>query len=178
MKLPPPDQLPAEMNNAQLKAVILHGIVNPSYPDQADEVLSYEIIAQGHVKATVRDGKKIIDFEIDGEDVTYGLADGSPDGKISLSETIRNGGVFDFAETQQASTVDQFVDRLRQKAQPEFERMTATVRELLDGSGDLTEFREKLDTAYPDLDGEMLTKIMGEAMFASKLAGIFEAEQE
>lgn len=39
MKIPSPDQLPADMSDAQTKAVILHGIVNPSYPDGADEVL-------------------------------------------------------------------------------------------------------------------------------------------
>lgn len=79
---------------------------------------------------------------------------------------------------QRNETVDAFVAQLRKKAQPEFERMTSQVREALNGSADLLEFRERLDGLYPDLDGETLTQVMAEAMFASKLAGIFEAQEE
>ena len=77
----------------------------------------------------------------------------------------------------QAETVTRFVARLRDKAQPEFERMTSQIRAALEGATDLVEFREKLDAIYPDLDGETLTQVMAEAMFASKLAGIFEAQE-
>jgi hypothetical protein len=164
LKLPPPDQLPAEMTDAQLRAVILHGIVNPSYPDEADEVLSYEILGAGHIKALVRDGEKKIEFEIDGDEVTYGLADGSPDGGS-------------FAEAT-PDAIALFIERLAKKAKPQMGAMVETVRSLLDSSTDITEFNEKLQDAYPELDGEDLTATMAEALYASRLAGIFEAQAD
>lgn len=79
---------------------------------------------------------------------------------------------------QAPDTVTQFVVRLRERAQPEFERMTLRLRSALEESADLLEFRERLDDLYPEMDGEMLTQVMAEAMFASKLAGLFEAQEE
>lgn len=162
MNLPPPDQLPDNMTDAQKRAVILHGIVNPNYPDEADEVLSFEIVEPGHLKTRVRDGKKIIDFEIEGDEVTFGLADDSPD-----------GGEFSEASPD---TVALFVERLTQKARPQVAAMVETVRSLLDSSADIMEFNEKLQDAYPDLNGDALVGTMAEALYASRLAGIFEAE--
>ncbi len=164
MKLPPPDQLPAEMSDAQMKAVILHGIVNPSYPDQADEVISYEIIAPGHIKALVLDGVKRIEFEIEGDEVSYGLAQGSPEGSPEFAEASPD-------------TVALFVERLRQQAAPQFAEMVDTIRLTLEDSADIVEFRDRLNDTYPLLNGDTLTALMAEAMFASRLAGIFEAEQ-
>lgn len=152
------------MTDAQKRAVILHGIVNPNYLDEADELLDYEVVAAGHIKARVRDGKKIIDFEINGDDVTFGLADNSPD-----------GGEFSEATPD---TVALFVERLKKQAAPEFGEMIDTVRLMLEDSDDIVEFRERLDTAYPILDGDTLTSLMAEAMFASRLAGMFEAETD
>lgn len=97
---------------------------------------------------------------------------------VSGVELIRKGGVFDFAEATKQSTVEQFTERLRNSAAPQVEAMTAQIKQVLDSSKDLAEFRDKLDGIYPDLDGEQLTKLMAEAMFASKLAGIFEAEND
>lgn len=165
MKLPPPDQLPAEMTDAQLRAVILHGIVNPSYPDEADEVLSYEVLGEGHIKALVRDGVKKIEFEIEGDEVTYGLAQGSPEGSPEFAEA-------------NSDTVALFVERLRQQAAPQFAEMIDTVRLTLEDSSDIIEFRERLNDTYPLLNGDTLTALMAEAMFASNLAGLFEAEHE
>jgi len=76
------------------------------------------------------------------------------------------------------STVDAFIAQLRVKAQPEFAKMIGQVRQALSESEDLVQFREKIDAIYPDLNGEALTALMAEAMFASRLAGIFESEQE
>jgi phage gp29-like protein len=84
----------------------------------------------------------------------------------------------EFAEASKNDTVVAFVEQLRKKAQPELKKMVGQIKATLDGCSDLTEFREKLDGIYPDLDGETLTKVMAEAMFASKLAGIFEAQEE
>ncbi len=92
---------------------------------------------------------------------------------VDLSER----GILGFGEREQ-TTVEAFVAQLRRRAQPEFERMTNQIREALNGAADLVEFRERLDNIYPDLDGVTLTQIMAEAMFASKLAGLWEAEQD
>lgn len=91
----------------------------------------------------------------------------SPDDAVNLSDRL-----------PQPSPVAQLTETLRKKAQPEFAKMTGQLRELLSGSGSLVEFRDKLDEIYPELDGESLAAIMAEAMFASKLAGIYEAQGE
>jgi len=77
-----------------------------------------------------------------------------------------------------SNTIDKFTERLRQKAEPQFERMLEEVRSRLDSAGSLREFRDSLDQAFPDLDGDALTEIMAEAMFSSRLAGIFEAQED
>jgi phage gp29-like protein len=157
-KLPPPDQLPAELSDAQIKAIIKHGIINPNYEDKIDEVLRYEYGDDGTLKVVARDGEKTIEFEINGDEMAFGQ-------------------VLDSQRAEFAESTNSFLDRLKREAQPGFERMATTISGLLDSSADLIEFREKLDNAYPDLDGETLTGIMAEAMFAGKLAGVFEAER-
>ncbi|MEX0271204.1 DUF935 domain-containing protein [Leptolyngbyaceae cyanobacterium UHCC 1019] len=101
----------------------------------------------------------------------------SPVGEGDMTVDLSERGVLGFAEAQRLATVDRFVAQLRERAQPEFEKMTLRLRSALAESTDLVEFREKLDGLYPDLDGDALTQIMAEAMFASKLAGIFEAQE-
>ena len=169
MQIPLPDQLPANMSDAQMKAVILHGIVNPSYPDEADEVLSYEIIAPGHIKALVLDGVKKIDFEIDGEDVTYGLANGYPD-----SSTPQQ-----FADVLSANaTPINFADTLEKAALPEIAKMIGAIDNMIGDGTNLPEALNRLkQDGYDALLGEDLTGQFAEAIFASRVAGIYESEQ-
>lgn len=101
-------------------------------------------------------------------------------GAVSLSDALpgQNPAFAEGTIPTQSTTVEKFVEKLRKKAQPEFEKMFSNIRQLLNESEDLVAFQEKLDAAYPDLDGETLTAVMAEAMFASRLAGIFEAQEE
>lgn len=163
MLLPPPDQLPETLTPEQEKAIILLGIVNPNYEDGADEVLSYSKPAPGHLIARVRDGKKIIDFEIKGDEVSYGLADDPANAE--------------FAEAT-PDTFDNFLERLAEEARPSVEDFANTLRTLYEESGSEVEFSEKLQSAYPLLEGTELTQVMAQALKASRLSGIFDSEQD
>lgn len=76
------------------------------------------------------------------------------------------------------TTPEIFADRLRTLAQPELEKWIDIIRSELNDASDLLEFQQKLDELYPDLDGEDLTRIMATALTASRLAGIYEAQEE
>ncbi len=160
-------------------ATTLTEIINSVYSDQIDEVLD----AQAQSDSTIclaRDGQKLLAVKIldapdsRGNQIYIRLVNPDeidPKGESSGQQPASTS----FAEAQ-PDTVDRFVSQLREKAQPEFAQMVATVRRALDDSTDLVQFREKIDQLYPNLQGEALTKLMAEAMFASRLAGVFESQ--
>lgn len=137
---------------------------------QEDYGEGYELIEQS-APEPARDGQQQPSGDLSGVDVPEN-GSGAVSNLLgaSFSEAI-------FAERQK-TTVDHFLERLQQQAQPELERMTTTIREALDSSEDLVEFREKLDGLYPNLNGEVLASVMAEAMYASRLAGLYESQEE
>jgi phage gp29-like protein len=50
------------------------------------------------------------------------------------------------------------------------------VRQALNASGNLPDFREKLLTLYPDLDGRAFAALMGQALAVADAAGYWEAK--
>ncbi len=76
-----------------------------------------------------------------------------------------------------ADPVEPYVDRLGRAADPLLESLLDPVRQALDASGDLMDFREKLLTLYPELDGHAFAALMGEALAVADAAGYWEAGQ-
>lgn len=50
------------------------------------------------------------------------------------------------------------------------------VRAALEDSADLMDFRERLLTLYPDLDGQAFAQLMGQALAVADAAGYWEAQ--
>jgi phage gp29-like protein len=75
-------------------------------------------------------------------------------------------------------TPDLFAQRLGQEASPVMAGMIATLREKLAAATSLEEFMVDLNASYADLDSGELLQIFREAVTASRLAGIYEAQEE
>jgi phage gp29-like protein len=70
---------------------------------------------------------------------------------------------------------DPLVDRLGKEADPLINTLLDPVRAALDASSDLMDFREKLLTLYPDLDGKAFADLMGQALAVADAMGQWEA---
>ena len=67
------------------------------------------------------------------------------------------------------------LERLGAEAEPLLNTMLDPIRAALDDSADLMDFRDKLLTLYPDLDGKAFANLMGEALAAAEAMGHYEA---
>jgi phage gp29-like protein len=81
----------------------------------------------------------------------------------------------EFAE-EEPDTVDIYTDRLRTTAGKEVDGWLDQISGLLDTAGDLASFSETLLTLYPDLKGDRLRDIMGDAVLAASIAGSLEGD--
>jgi phage gp29-like protein len=73
--------------------------------------------------------------------------------------------------------IEPTVERLGREADPLLDALLAPVRQALNASGDLMDFREKLLTLYSDLDGRAFAALMGQALAVADAAGYWEASQ-
>lgn len=67
------------------------------------------------------------------------------------------------------------LERLGEEAEPLINGMLDPVRAALEESGDLMDFRERLLTLYPEIDGKAFANLMGEALAAAEAMGQWEA---
>jgi len=67
-------------------------------------------------------------------------------------------------------------ERLGREADPLLDALLEPVRQALNASGDLMDFREKLLTLYPNLDGKAFAELMGQALAVADAAGYWEAQ--
>ncbi len=72
--------------------------------------------------------------------------------------------------------VEPTVERLGREADPLLDALLEPVRQALNASGNLPDFREKLLTLYPDLDGRAFAALMGQALAVADAAGYWEAK--
>jgi phage gp29-like protein len=79
-------------------------------------------------------------------------------------------------ESEESDTVDLYTDRLRTTAGKEVDGWVSQISGLLDSAGDLNSFSETLLTLYPDLKGDRLRDIMGDAVLAASIAGSLEGD--
>ncbi len=78
------------------------------------------------------------------------------------------GGIFD--------PTAPLLERLGEEAEPLINGMLDPIRAALDDSADLMDFRAKLLTLYPDLDGNAFATLMGNALAAAEAMGQYEAQ--
>lgn len=75
-----------------------------------------------------------------------------------------------------ADPTEPLTERLGAEAEPLVESLLEPVRQALEDSRDLMDFRERLLTLYPDLDGNAFAELMGQALAAADAAGYWEAQ--
>lgn len=72
--------------------------------------------------------------------------------------------------------IEPLTERLGREAEPLVESLLEPVRQALEDSADLMDFRERLLTLYPDLDGKAFAELMGQALAAADAAGYWESQ--
>lgn len=77
-----------------------------------------------------------------------------------------------------ANYADLATAALAADAAPAVQAWLATIRAMLDSSGDLEEFRAKLLAAYPDMSADQLAATFGQAFAAAALAGRYDVAIE
>ncbi len=112
----------------------------------------------------------------------WGLPDPDPEGELlGVSAPHPEIPVLNRAlnRTQRpADPVGPFVERLGTEANPLLAVLLNPVRNALSDSTDLMDFRERLLTLYPDLDGKHFAELMGQALAVADAAGYFESQAE
>jgi phage gp29-like protein len=78
------------------------------------------------------------------------------------------------AGTLTSAPMEPTVERLGREADPLLDALLEPVRQALNASGNLSDFREKLLTLYPDLDGRAFAALMGQALAVADAAGYWE----
>jgi phage gp29-like protein len=143
----------------------LLNIINGTYRDEVEQILSAQLQDDDSTVAIGLDGKKQVAALITENRIKVRL----------LNPDDIEGGAADFAEGDEADTADQYREQLRTQAGPLIDEWVGKVKALLDESGDLASFSERLLDLYPDLDGQRLRRIMSDAMTAASIAGSQES---
>lgn len=73
---------------------------------------------------------------------------------------------------------DKQLDVLEAEAEPAMEAMIVAVRKMVDAAASLSDLRDQLVEAWPEMDASALAKAMGQALFAAQLAGRFDILEE
>ncbi|WP_041430642.1 DUF935 family protein [Synechococcus sp. PCC 6312] len=128
-------------------------------------------VANGEITGQFRDGRGLYTYRLWQEKGQWQREFGP----IAGVEDI-NSPEFAAPDAPEPTTADQFVAQLRDSAGEVIGGWTDQIKELLEDTTDLPEFAAKLYDLYPDLQGEELTAVMGEAMLAASWAGAFEAQ--
>jgi len=80
------------------------------------------------------------------------------------------------AGTQSADPTAALTERLGREAEPLLQTLLDPVQAALDASADLMDFRARLLTLYPDLDGKAFAELMGQALAVADAQGQWEAQ--
>ncbi len=113
----------------------------------------------------------------------WGLPDPAPEAEIlapaqaqALNSHHTHAQALNRATTPPVEPVEPLADRLSSAAEPLLHTLLDPVQSALQDSADLMDFRERMLTLYPDLDGKAFAKLMGHALAAAEAAGYWEAQ--
>lgn len=114
-----------------------------------------------------------------GEASPEGLGEGAEPPREEAEEDEPDPAATDAQFAAATPTADLYAQRLQQ--QNLFAPLIAQIRaeferQLRDG-GSLEDFQAWLNTAYPDLEGEQIEQSLAQAMTATRLAGLYEAQE-
>jgi phage gp29-like protein len=148
--------MPKTIAPAQHPALIT--LINGTYSDKIESIVTAQLQDDESIIAIGLDGQKQIAAQITEDNIKIRLIN---------PEVVKA----DFAEGDEADTVDGYRDQMRDAGGPITDDWVGQVKTMLDGAGDLASFSENLLTLYPNLEGEKLRQIMSDAMTAASIAG-------
>lgn len=108
----------------------------------------------------------------------WGLPDPAPDAEILAPAQMPalNARALNRTTAPPAEPMEPLADRLSAAAEPLLHTLLEPVQSALQDSADLMDFRARMLTLYPDLDGKAFAKLMGQALAAAEAAGYWEAQ--
>ncbi len=148
--------MPTTIEPAQYPALIT--LINGTYSDKIESIVTAQLQDDESIIAIGLDGQKQIAAQITEENIKIRLIN---------PEVVKA----DFAEGDDADTVDAFRDQARTAGGPITDDWVGQVKGILDQAGGLASFSENLLTLYPNLEGDKLRQIMADAMTAASIAG-------
>lgn len=140
-------------------------LINGTYSDKIESIVTAQLQDDDSIIAIGLDGQKQIAAQITEDNIKIRLIN---------PEVVKA----DFAEGDDADTVDSYREQMRGAGGPITDDWVGQVKTMLDGAGDLASFSENLLTLYPNLEGEKLRQIMTDAMTAASIAGSQEGTNE
>jgi phage gp29-like protein len=147
---------------------ILISIVNESYTDGLDRILSARENDDGSIVCVGQDGVKQVACKITDTKVEIRLL--NPD---QVKGDSPNTAKF----SRQPDTSDQIAVNLQRIGDPIVAGWLQQIQQVLETSDDLPNAREALFQLYPELDSSDLTEQMTDAMALANMAGFWEAQQ-
>jgi hypothetical protein len=150
MKLIPPESYPG-----------LIQLVNRTYTDEVDQILSAGADENGTIICLAQDGNKQLAIEIGDNDVQIRLF--NPTAQFNQSKQ---------------NTPDRIATNLQKLGDPIVGGWLRQIEQMLTTSGDLETAREALFQLYPDLDSTELAEQMTDATALASMAGFWEAGTE
>jgi phage gp29-like protein len=111
----------------------------------------------------------------------FGLADPDKDADLLHPEITSPVGTIALQSQQLptapvASPADQIADRMVTDALPSIDEWFGTLRSMMAAATDLTELREMVRSAYPQLDASQIAKMLGTGFTAARAAGASDVE--
>lgn len=161
-------QLPNDSTPEQRQAVF-KALIETTYSDGVDEILSGpELDEQDRLHGAFRDDNKTFEVWIF-----------ESRGKWRI-EYKPLSGVTDFNEPNEEDLdpPDAITTQTATEAQPIIDDWLERVKSLLDDTTNLSEFQEKLESLYPDLNKSDLVDIMGAALTITRAGGWSDAGNE
>lgn len=154
---------------AESEYPVLLKLLNETYTDKADSILSAKIEDDGKIIAIAKDGPKKLYVTITQDQIKFQL----------LNPDVVKPGKSDFSEGgAEPDPVDPLIGLLAEAVGGETASWSESVLHLLETSGDLVDFAEKIEGLYGNLPAERFRSAMLKAMTAASMAGYLGGKVE
>jgi hypothetical protein len=158
---------------AESEYPVLLKLLNETYTDKADSILSAKIEDDGKIIAIAKDGPKKLYVTITQDQIKFQLL--NPE----VVKAGKSAGKSDFSEGgAEPDPVDPLIALLAEAVGGETVSWSESVLHLLETSDDLVDFAEKIEGLYGNLPAERFRSAMLKAMTAASMAGYLGGKVE
>ncbi len=141
----------------------LMDLINETYTDRVEQILSAGIDDNGTVICVAQDGTKKLSIQIADTGIKIGLYNPKPTAQFSQPKL---------------DIPDRIATNLQRIGDPIFGGWLSQIQQMLETSDDLESAREALFQLYPDLNSTDLAEQTTDAMATASMAGFWEASTE